>query len=809
MPRHRLSPLLDPESVAVVGASSREGALGRLILQGLRDAGFGGPVGVVSRRHRQVLGEPAVTRLSDLSFVPDVALVATPASALPQVLDDCAARGTRFMVVYGPGFERGTAHGRAQEAALLVRARQLGIRLIGPNCTELMRPARGLQAGFAPARIQPGPVAMLSQSGAVLTGLVDWAVSAGLGCSSVLSLGSSLDLDFSELLDWMLYDPLTESVLLVLEDIPQARPFLSSVRALARAKPVIIMKTGRGALAARRADAQPEAAPWPRDRVVDAAIARAGAVRADSTLALTSAVRLLATQRRPRGPRLAIVANGNGPGLIAADELAATPLELARLSIPTRRLLDRLVPGRGWPGNPVNLHTDASADRLEAALEAVLEDEGVDAALVVFMPQAVTPSLEAAQRLVNVSARHQEKPIAAVIAGGVSASQGKQMLEQAGIPQFLVSEHAINGLAMLERFTRNQRLLRQVPQATEIRQAPLGPSPVETSGTRVAGWLTPEAVATRLATFGIRAMSSGADGAIQSFVVGVRRDPVFGAVIGIGLGGPMWREVDDLAFELAPLDTVLAEALIGRSRAGHALHARGGLCELLVRLSALVCACPEIDQFTLNPVQVDAQGRILDLGRVQMHAEALTDRASETARYPHLAIHPYPQALEETLQLRSGESVLLRPIRPEDADLERAFIAHLSPETLYRRFMVPVRQLSDAMVERFTQIDYDRELALVVIQTGPQFAAVARILPTWEEGVAEFAIVVGDWVQGSGLGRTLMLRLIAAARARGYRALEGTVLAENMRMLRFCASLGFRIRAHPEDATERLVRLSL
>ena len=240
--------------------------------------------------------------------------------------------------------------------------------------------------------------------------------------------------------------------------------------------------------------------------------------------------------------------------------------------------------------------------------------------------------------------------------------------------------------------------------------------------------------------------------------------------------------------------------------------------QTLVRFSALVCACPWIASLDINPLVVD-EDRVTALdARIEVKAPADMLRVRWRGAYGHLAIHPYPRELEETVTLKNGDTVLLRPIRPEDAELEREFVAALSPQTLYRRFMMPVKELSDAMIERFTQIDYDRELALVALRNesggtpgavGSRLVGVARIIPTWEDGTAEFAIVVGDWMQHSGLGRELMQRMFEAGRVRGYAVLEGIILGENVSMLRFCERLGFTVKLNPDDPAERIARRTL
>jgi acetyltransferase len=905
MTRHLLSALFDPRSVARYGASERPGSIARPILDNLRAAGFAGRVGLINPRHTTVLGEPCVPDAAALDFVPDVALAATPAHALPAVVADCAARGTHFLVIHSAGFDGSTEGGREAQAALLAQARRLGVRLVGPRCMALMRPGTGFDASLAPGRVKAGRVALLSQSGALVAALVDWASPAGVGFSSVLSLGHALDLDFGELLDWYLFDHQTDSVLLYLEGVRDARSFMSSVRALARAKPVVIMKAGRapGAPGTRPGASHSDALTG-NDRVFDAAIARAGAVRAETTMQLLAAARLLALRRRPAGPRLAIVGNGGGPGVIAADAVALQQLELAVLAPETIAALDAALPGNGSHANPVNLLADADAARIGTALRATLADPGVDALLMVFVPQSTTPSTDAAGALITAAAG-QSKPVAAVLAGGASALAGQRLLDEAGIPHFLTPENAVDALALLERFARNQQKLRQAPIAIDVGFAPdvaaaeamyrrlvaegrrlfdeveskallqlfgiaTPPSVVAADAAQAAraaarfGFpvvlkvLSPDIVhksdvgGVRINVQSAAAARAAAEDILESVArlrpdarlsgvvvqpmvrtrhqrevyLGMATDPMFGAVIAFGAGGVAVEQIDDVAIGLPPLNALLARSLVQRTRIARLLRAYrnvpgvdfGLLEQTLVRFSGLVCACPWIASLDINPLVVD-EDRVTALdARIEVKTPDEMLRIQWRGAYGHHAIQPDTRELEELVTLKDGTVVLLRPIRPEDADLERDFVAALSPQSLYRRFMMPVKALSDQMIERFTQIDYDRELALIALHGdsggtpgGPdsRIAGVARIIPTWEDGVAEFAIVVGDWMHRSGLGRELMLRMFDACRTRGYTVIEGVVLAENVSMLRFCERLGFTIAANPDDPAERIVRRTL
>jgi acetyltransferase len=718
-----------------------------------------------------------------------------------------------------------------------------------------------------------------------------------------VSLGAASDLDFGELLDFYLFDNQTDSVLLYLEGLRDARRFMSSVRALARAKPVVIMKAGTAEDRQRGGVSHSDALAG-NDRVFEAAIARAGAVRARTTMQFLAAAKLLALRRRPAGRRLGILSNGSGPGVIAADAAAVDHLELARLSPRTWKALAPLVPPYRPRENPFTLAGSCDGPGIEKALHALLDDESVDAGLMLFVPQAHTPATDAARAIIAVAAAA-TKPLVAVLAGGQSVGAGQKLLDEAGVPHFLTPENAVDALGLLDAFRRNQRKLREVPIAIDQTFQPdvdgaqalyLGvaaegrtllneveskrllqcfgigapPSTVvadaqgaeraaEAIGFPVVLKILSPDILHKSDVGGVRinVQSAGAaraaaedilesvarlrpDARITGVVVqpmirtrhqrelylGMATDPMFGAVIAFGTGGVAVEQVDDVAIGLPPLNALLARSLVNRTRVARVLRAYRNVPGIdfvalersLVRFSALVCACPWIESLDINPLVAD-EHRVTALdARVVIRPPGEANATRWSGAYGNLAIHPYPRELEETIRLRTGAEVLLRPIRPEDADLERQFVAALSPQTLYRRFMMPVKELSDTMIERFTQIDYDRELALVALGNdsggspggpGSRMVAVARIIPTWEDGVAEFAIVVGDWLQHSGLGRELMLRLFDASRARGYRIVEGIVLAENLPMLRFCERLGFTSRVNPDDPGERIVRRTL
>ncbi|HVL55635.1 MAG TPA: CoA-binding protein, partial [Burkholderiaceae bacterium] len=280
MRRHRLSPLFEPESVALFGATEREGAVGRFIYENLLASGYAGRIGLVNPKHRTLFGQPVAANAAKLPFAPELAIVAAPAHAVESIVAECAARGTRFVLVLSAGFAESGAAGRALQESLLATSRRLGVRLLGPNCLGLIRPSIGLNASFAVGKVKDGRVALVSQSGALVTAMIDWAIPAGIGFSSLVSLGSAIDLDFGELLDWFLFDDRTDSVLMYIEGVRDARSFMSSVRALARVKPVVIMKAGRTADTAdrggvARAIASHSGALTGNDRVFDAAIARA------------------------------------------------------------------------------------------------------------------------------------------------------------------------------------------------------------------------------------------------------------------------------------------------------------------------------------------------------------------------------------------------------------------------------------------------------------------------------------------------------------------------------------------------------
>ena len=889
MSRHYLDRFFRPRSVALIGASDRPGSVGRQVLHNLQFAGFQGTLMAVNPGHRRLGGLDCVPTVLDLPEVPDLAVISIPAAAIPDVLDQCGRAGIRAAVLLAPDLAEGDQSGSKHHQEALRVARSHRIRLIGPDWAGLLRPSAGLMASFGTASANAGDLALVSQSGALSGAILDWALTRGIGFSAVVSLGETTDVDVHEILDYLALDPQTRSILLHVERINDARGFLSGLRAAARLKPVIVMKSGRHPRSERTVQSHAAALIGP-DEAFDAALARAGAVRVPDLTQLLSSALLLAGGRRLSGDRIAVLANGRGPGLIASDLIGLRQLELAPLASDTQSALRERLPRAHSVANPVDMPCEVEPAEYADCLDQCLGDSSVDGAVAIFTPQSRVEASQTAEQ-VMLAAKRSRKPVLACWMGGHDVQAARQRFSNARFPHYGTPENAVEALAALARYRHNQQLLMQLATAPDclesadtraaagiVEQAldagldrltpeqskavlqafriPVTPTRVARSraeacdhardlGFPVALKINSAAITRKLAAGGVwlnlvdeAAVAAAWDQIMQAtaqrfpeaptdgcsvepmhtprggheVMLGVARDATFGPVISFGAGGSMVEAIRDVAVSLPPLNDFLARDLIRRTRLSRYLDDGQGLPlaaleQALLRLSDLVCSLPTVTEIDINPMIVDQGTAVAVDARIHIR------RAPADSDYRHMAVMPFPSDLEHEVALRDGSHVLLRPIRPEDADMEAAFIRALSPQSRYLRFMEHMTELSTSMLIRFTQIDYDREMALVALVPGPDGeplqVGVARYITNPDGESCDFGLVVSDDWQGRGLGRILMQALMDCAAARGLRRIEGQVMAANRGMLQLMERLGFSRRVDPDDSALVLVEREL
>src|SRR4051794_37693332 len=475
MSTYRLDKIFDPRSIALIGASPREGALGHTVLRNLREAGFSRPILLVNPKHRDIDGEPCVARIEDLAPVPDLIVVVTPAATVPRIVASAGRRGVAGAVIVTAGLGHGA--GSLAEAAR-IEARKHGLRLVGPNCLGVIAPRAKLNASFAARNVGAGDLALISQSGAVEAGLLEWAARRRVGFSGLVSLGDMVDVDFGDCLDYFAADRGTRAILLYIEAIADARKFMSAARAAARTKPVVVIKSGRHAQGARAAATHTGALAG-SDAVYEAAFRRAGLLRVFDLDELFAAAETLGRQKPFPGNRLAILTNGGGVGVLAVDRLIDLSGTLAPLSEATRARLDAALPPTWSKANPVDIVGDADAGRYVAALEALLADEANDAVLVLNVPTALARPADAARGVVEAVKRdrasgYRRKPVFAVWIGEDMASAGA--FEQAGIPHFATESDAVRGVMQLVRYREAQSELMETPDSLPQDFAPDAPA---------------------------------------------------------------------------------------------------------------------------------------------------------------------------------------------------------------------------------------------------------------------------------------------------------------------------------------------
>lgn len=882
MNQHYLEPLFNPASIAVFGASDKADSVGGVVYRNLLEGGFQGAVHAINPKYSTVRGLPCRPSIDVLNQAVDLAVIATPACGVPALIRACGQQHVKAAIVISAGFGERAHSGQLLERALIEEARRADIRLLGPNCLGLMRPSRGLNATFSNNVAAPGSLAMISQSGALCTAILDWASAHSIGFSLVVSTGSGADVEFGDTLDYLALDPATRSILIYIEGIRDARRFMSGLRAAARIKPVVVIKAGRHAEGSRAAMFHTGALVG-SDDVFSAALERAGVVRAHTIEQLFAAAQLLSSVPRIRGDRLAIVTNAGGPGVMATDCAIDHGIRLAELGPGTLADLNACLPETWSHNNPVDILGDAGPERYHGAVAACIADDGVDGVLTMLTPQAMSQP-GAAARAVIEAAVGSSKPLLACWLGERQVEEGRQLFADLHIPNFVNPETAIGAFGYLVEHQRTQRMLLQTPgplaeldppditgaqmiiegalssrrnlltpmETRAVLQAfhiPTSPALIahtpnealaaaECLGFPVAMKISSPDVIHKSDVDGVRLNIDSAESVphiyndllaavtrckpdiriegvsvekmyrdphSRELFLGVIQDDVFGPVISFGAGGTAVEVLRDRAVALPPLNEHLARTLVGKTRVARLLQAfrnlppidEKALVRVLLRVSEMVCELPQILALDINPLSADGHGVMaLDARMIVQY------RTAGRRRYDHMAIHPYPSQWISHFPLEDGRELTIRPIRPEDAEIEREFVKRLSAESRYFRFMQALRELSQELLVRFTQLDYHRELALIAtvpVDGRETEIGVARFNPNPDQVSAEFAIVVADEWQESGVGTRLMGCLIEAAREKGYTRLEGEVLAQNPKMLRFTEKLGFTATDQPED----------
>ena len=886
MDKHYLQPLLEPEAIVVftarAGDAKQQTAQGRALTEAIRAQRFTGTIRFLEIGTTGTLAELSQTRA-------DLAIIALPPRDVAAALEVAGRITCKAALVVSSGI------GAAQAAELRRIAHREGVLLLGPNSLGFQRPKLNLNASAAGPLARAGSLGLVCQSGALTAAMLDWARSNGVGFSLVASVGPHTDVDIAQVLDFLASDPQTQSILVYLEGIGSARRFMSALRSAAIAKPVVVLKAGRR-LAGNEAAQTHSAATVGSDEVFDAALRRAGAVRVRSFVELFSAAKCLASRYRPVGARLAIVTNGGGPGVLAADWVNEIGLKLGRLSPMTIAGLKPLLPDVASVSDLIDVSEDATPEHYVAAIRAAAADKDVDGLLAIHSPKAGVDPVAVAKAVAGLLSTTY-KPLLSCWMGDASMAGARVLLNDAGIASFRTPEAAVGAFGNIATFYENQRLLQQTPPPlstlaqpdiegarlliesvvaerrkvlTEmesktllssfhvpVTQTILARSPTEAmmiatqlgfpvalkidspdivhksdvqgvalnlmSGTSVretyadmmdrVARLAPHA---RINGVTVQKMARARRG--REVSVGVVTDDPFGPVIVFGAGGVMIELIADRAMELPPLNQFLARRLIERARVSETLAEWRGaaavdvsaLEQVLLRVSEMVCALPQLREMDINPLIVDEHGAVAVDARIVVDGGPQAGLGAP-GQFAHLAILPYPSRFEQQLTLRGGGTCLLRPIRPDDAQMLQTLVRGLSPESRYFRFVSSFNELPATMLSRFTLIDYDREMALVAVvrdRTSGEDGAfteidrivgVSRYVITPDQHSCEFSLVVAEDMKGRGLGSRLMESIMEAARERGLAEIVGLVLRSNAPMLKLMQGMGFEVKRFDED----------
>jgi len=877
--------LFRPKSIAVVSESEAGGRYADVILRNLSTGGFTGPIISISAKNRSLFGITGRISIEKPDLVPDLAIICAAVNDVPEIISQLGELGTRAVIVaLALQNDMNGPEAMAARKAILNAARPHLVRVLGPGSRGILVPANALNASFSTVSALPGKIALITQSTAIASAILESATSSEIGFSTVVHLGASIDVDLADVLDWLATDPATESILVQFDSVSVGRKFMSAARATARNKRVFAIRGGRVA------PSNPEQRLLPVNEVYEAALRRAGWVSINTLDDMFETIEAIARVRPMRGARLSIIANGQGLGSFAADTLIRSGGRLATLSTETLHQLEKLLP-TAWPiGIPLALQADVSPQGWASALSAVLADDGVDAVLTVCSPSSFADPADVATAICAIAqhvAQPSQRNVFTSWMGGTSMLVAQRIAAAHGVYSHDSPEKAVSMFLGVANYERNRQLLLQMPTsiaedftpnqaiaqkavaeamaagedtltsrqtiallhaygidmvkslqaksipaaihaaeeigypvdlalvlstATEFDWTERGlrsPADIHLAVRGLRGQLS--SMQPTLSISGYRITPSAARGCVEALRIGVVDDPVFGPMIFLApsaVNGKIRKEA--WAAALPPLNRLLAHELISRGHFTDTVSAerREGiesvLSTTLVRLSQLLTDIDEVVGVELDPLFVDNLTAVVQDARIQVRTR------SQKKGFRSFAICPYPKELEREVDW-NGHKLLIRPVRPDDETTLANFISSLDPVDSRMRFFMTMKRLPRSQLARFTQIDYDREMALMAIERDAKgversFGEV-RVVADPDNKVAEFAIVISSSIKGKGLGRLLMTSMIDYSRQRGIEQLRGETLLENVSMQGLAKSLGFTLAAGSGDVIELSLKL--
>jgi acetyltransferase len=874
-----LGKIFNPDSIAIIGASDEEGSVGYRLLRNLVGVGYRGVVYPINPNKPSVQGIQTYPSVAALPRQVDLAVIATRAKIVPDIVEQCGKAGIQGIIIVSAGFKETGEEGKALESRILEIKKKYNMRIIGPNCLGIIRPHIKLNASFAAKMALAGNIAFISQSGALCTAILDWANSENIGFSNFVSIGSMIDVDYGDLIDYFGTDPRTKSIIMYIEGLTNARKFMSAARHFARTKPILVVKAGKFRESAKAATSHTGSLTG-EDEVYEAAFRRAGIVRVEEIEDLFNCSEVLQLQPNPKGPHLAIITNAGGPGVMTTDALIARGGRLAQLGSETIKALDKVLPSYWSRGNPIDILGDATPQRYAEVIKICRQDDNIDGLLIIFTPQGITNPAEAAMAVVE-ACKGASKTILTSWMGEEDVKEANQILNRNKFPTYLTPERAVKTYMYMYQYTRNLQQLYETPEELPIElHTPTQPlldvmkrvakenreilteieaknfleaygiptvktevakteekavsfaaqmgypavlkvySPQITHKTDVGGVMLNlkdeaelrEAYKKVLENAKKNAPSAEIQGVtVQPMVtkkgyeviIGSKKDALFGPVILFGMGGVLVELFKDRATGFPPLNQTLARRIMERTKLYELLRGfREGmpaanikrLEEIMVKFSEMLVDFSQIKEVDINPLIIDSRDAIALDARIIIDKDLVF---KELPPHEHLVISPYPKKYEWQWKLKDGQPVLLRPIKPEDEPLENELWKTFSEETQRFRFFSPMKTWSHATLVRYTNIDYDREIAIVGILTEDgekkMIGVVRMIMEPPDFKTAEVAIVVGDPWQGFGLGSKMMDCILDIAKDKNLDSIYGLILRDNSRAIELFKEKGFSV----------------